>query len=282
MSVEERLRADAADSDDDDGDMFLPVTMDQLVEAMCSMTSDTKQQEWRAMMEGLGVVVGVYYDAIARRLRAGMEGTLEDNEARDQFLVDLLKILSSAQYSVLSEETFDGAMDGQYSFKFPCDVDWTRFHTETLSTFYKRHLPVPHNSSLPQFPHAAAPLPSYADKMLILTRGCNKVTSTEYFIDEKLNLCTEVMYAKLKAMVGLGKKKAEAAPSAEGAARPRKRSLAQHTVDNRVTLEDHSKERGLFNVFFKQVTIMVCHPPPALSCVLHHSLYILSRAGADL
>ena len=250
---------DKVPEEEEEETSFLPVGVDELVDALSEMADEAKAVEFRHMVDGLRVVVGTYYDAISQRIRASIDSGMATQEARNAFLADILRLLASAQYSFLEEDTFDDAGDGQYSFKFPNTVEWSKIDSQPLTEYHKRrtHEVSP---SVPAPPYKADALPEFAGKLLILTRGRGKVSSTEYFVDEKLNLMCEVAYAKMKAAVGLGKKSSvppQGGGGGGGGGGRRPSKTLEEACKGRVSLVGLCKESGVLNNLFKKLTIQV-------------------------
>ncbi|KAJ9443513.1 hypothetical protein DIPPA_19830 [Diplonema papillatum] len=233
----------------DDAETYLPVSVRQLTEALCELRDDTRsREEWKGMVASLQVVVGVYYDGISHRVREHLHEDRrqvtqkrapadEKSKARGQAAMqDLVTLLDAAQYSPLSQELFDASVEVSYSFPFPCSIQWNRFDGSFLQEYYSRF----HNGWY--FSPNTAP-PSFAESLLVVTRGRRIEERTGQFIWEKVNLLLEICWAKMLRKVGLGQQSA------------RKISFRNKLSSSRVTLEDVAREDGLLNVLFRKVTI---------------------------
>eukprot|EP01064_Diplonema_japonicum_P034030 TRINITY_DN6897_c0_g1_i1.p1 TRINITY_DN6897_c0_g1~~TRINITY_DN6897_c0_g1_i1.p1 ORF type:complete len:468 (+),score=137.27 TRINITY_DN6897_c0_g1_i1:76-1479(+) len=204
---------------------FLPVATDLLIDML---VREGGGKEWEDMAEGLRIVVGVYYDRIAHRIRKAMEGA----ECHPSDLIqDMLQLFTAAQYGPLTEAMYKDAEQGQYSFKFPCDILWDSLDTTALTTYYRTHLGGAYlDGTLP---------PQFSKHLLVLVRGASQEQETSLFITEKINLLIEVIWAKLLAKIGVLKPDTTA---------------ARH-VAHRTSLEDICRKEGVLNVFLKKITI---------------------------
>eukprot|EP01060_Flectonema_neradi_P006897 TRINITY_DN14756_c1_g1_i1.p1 TRINITY_DN14756_c1_g1~~TRINITY_DN14756_c1_g1_i1.p1 ORF type:complete len:485 (+),score=109.34 TRINITY_DN14756_c1_g1_i1:50-1504(+) len=221
----------------DNRNTFLPISVDDLVSEMCTLTKAA--DDFREMSRSLQIVVGVYYDAMTGRIRKGLEkSTKHTTEDDNKFLRDIIQLMQAGQYELLGGDKYEDAMNGRYSFKFPCDITWDKLDGDILKTFYQDEFnnTYPAKTTEPSVPH-------FAERLMVLTRGSGEVVETGLFIDDKINLILEVVWAKILRTLRI------TSPSGS-------QDTAGHNDQiHRQSLEDVAKKEGLLNILLKKIEI---------------------------
>ena len=189
-----------------------------------------------------------------------MKGPTEHEALSAQFVTQFCEMMATAEYSILSEEEWKLAMEEDFMFRLPMEIDWANggYDASLLRAFLKKN------------PELKVGLPKFSERVLLFKRGVTVSTHSDLFVSEKIDLLLEYALKRpvgkaLRKVFGFGRSSGDGEESAAAAGRNKgkknvskieRRTLRRLMPTTMSVLKNLHKKLELSEPTFKEVILL--------------------------
>ena len=189
-----------------------------------------------------------------------MKGPTEHEALSAQFVTQFCEMMATAEYSILSEEEWKLAMEEDFMFRLPMEIDWANggYDASLLRAFLKKN------------PELKVGLPKFSERVLLFKRGVTVSTHSDLFVSEKIDLLLEYALKRpvgkaLRKVFGFGRSSGDGEESAAAAGRNKgkknvskieRRTLRRLMPTTMSVLKNLHKKLKLSEPTFKEVILL--------------------------
>ena len=143
-----------------------------------------------------------------------LKGPTEHEALSAQFVTQFCEMMATAEYSILTEEEWKLAMEEDFMFRLPMEIDWANggYDASLLRAFLKKN------------PELKVGLPKFSERVLLFKRGVTVSTHSDLFVSEKIDLLLEYALKRpvgkaLRKVFGFGRSSGDGEESAAAVGR---------------------------------------------------------------
>ena len=189
-----------------------------------------------------------------------LKGPTEHEALSAQFVTQFCEMMATAEYSILSEEEWKLAMEEDFMFRLPMEIDWANggYDASLLRAFLKKN------------PELKVGLPKFSERVLLFKRGVTVSTHSDLFVSDKIDLLLEYALKRpvgkaLRKVFGFGRSSGDGEESAAAVGRNKgkknvskieRRTLRRLMPTTMSVLKNLHKKLELSEPTFKEVILL--------------------------
>jgi hypothetical protein len=141
-------------------------------EEVCALVESISSLEFHEMRERLQhnfkqFSAGAKGEILQQRVGKGLPSRAELVEAEQAVVEDVIKLMNKAHFKLLKNEEWENAIEEEFTFTMPVDVNWDAFDNRLLKTYW---------AASPENQRIREKLAPIADRILVFHRGVGIAT----------------------------------------------------------------------------------------------------------